>query len=321
MLKNNLCQLLNIKYPILQGGMAWVATGELAAAVSNAGGLGIIGAGHAPPQIVEKDIKKVKSLTSKPFGVNIMLLSTYVEEVIDLVLSEGVPVVTTGAGNPGKHMEDFKKKGIKVIPVIASVALAKRLVRQGVDAVIAEGMEGGGHIGEITSMVLIPQVVEAVDVPVIGAGGIADGRGLVAALALGAEGVQMGTRFICAQECQAHSNYKQAVLNAKDRDTTVSGRSTGHPVRVIKNKLTRHFEKLEKEGVPKKELEEFGVGKLQSSVVEGDINMGSIMAGQSAGMVNKIEPAKDIIDQVISEAQKIMSSVFNENMIVSKEKS
>jgi len=321
MLKNNLCQLLNIKYPILQGGMAWVATGELAAAVSNAGGLGIIGAGHAPPQIVEKDIKKVKSLTSKPFGVNIMLLSTYVEEVIDLVLSEGVPVVTTGAGNPGKYMEDFKKKGIKVIPVIASVALAKRLVRQGVDAVIAEGMEGGGHIGEITSMVLIPQVVEAVDVPVIGAGGIADGRGLVAALALGAEGVQMGTRFICAQECQAHSNYKQAVLNAKDRDTTVSGRSTGHPVRVIKNKLTRHFEKLEKEGVPKKELEEFGVGKLQSSVVEGDINMGSIMAGQSAGMVNKIEPAKDIIDQVISEAQKIMSSVFNENMIVSKEKS
>ncbi len=321
MLKNNLCDLLNIQYPILQGGMAWVATGELAAAVSNAGGLGIIGAGHAPPQVVEKEIKKAKSLTSKPFGVNIMLLSTYVDEVVNLVLSEGVAVVTTGAGSPGKYMEDFKQKGIKVIPVIASVALARRLVKQGVDAVIAEGMEGGGHIGEITSMVLIPQVVEAVDVPVIAAGGIADGRGLVAALALGAEGVQMGTRFICAQECQAHSNYKQAVLNAKDRDTTISGRSTGHPVRIIKNKLTRHFEKLENDGVPKKELEEFGVGKLQAAVVDGDTDMGSIMAGQSAGLVNKIEPVRDIIDQVISEAQTIMGNVFNDNMIISKEKS
>ncbi|PKM83567.1 MAG: enoyl-[acyl-carrier-protein] reductase FabK [Firmicutes bacterium HGW-Firmicutes-13] len=314
MFKNRLCRLLNIKFPILQGGMAWVATGKLAAAVSNAGGLGIIGAGHAPYDAVEKEIKKAKNLTDKPFGVNIMLLSPFVEDIVDLVLTEGVPVVTTGAGNPGKYMEEFKKKGIKVIPVIASVALAKRLERQGVDALIAEGMESGGHIGETTTFVLIPQVVDAVKVPVIAAGGIADGRGLAAALSLGAEGVQMGTRFVCAEECEVHSSYKESIIKAKDRDTVATGRTTGHPVRVIKNKLARLMENLEKEGASKEELEKLGVGRLQLAAVEGDVMMGSVMAGQNAALVTKIEPAGEIINQVIKEALEIIenhNSIYN----------
>ncbi len=319
MFKNRICRLLNIEYPIMQGGMAWIATGKLAAAVSNAGGLGIIGAGHAPYEAVEKEIKIVKSLTDKPFGVNIMLLSQYAEDIVDLVLTEGVHVVTTGAGNPGKYMDDFKKKGIKVIPVVASVALAKRLERQGVDAIIAEGMESGGHIGEITSFVLIPQVVDAVKVPVIAAGGIADGRGMAAALALGAEGVQMGTRFVCAEECEAHSSYKESIIKAKDRDTVATGRTTGHPVRIIKNKLARLIENLEKEGVSKEELDKLGVGKLPLAAIEGDVAMGSVMAGQNAALVNKIEPAGDIINQVIAEALDVLEKYSSMYIKCSKE--
>jgi enoyl-[acyl-carrier protein] reductase II len=304
-LYTDICVLLGIKYPILQGGMAWVATGELAAAVSEAGGLGIIGAGNAPADVVEKEIKKVKSLTSKPFGVNIMLLSPFAEDVIRLVLEENVPVVTTGAGNPGKYIAAFKEKGIKVIPVVSSVALARRLEKQGVDALIAEGKEGGGHIGELTTVVLVPQVADAVQIPVIAAGGISDGRGLVAALALGAQGVQVGTRFVCAEECTVHMNYKKVILKAKDRDTMVTGRSTGHPVRVIRNKLAREYDKMEKKGASLEELEAFGAGKLALAVQQGDVVGGSVMAGQSAGMVHKIEKAADIIKDIMQGAEKV----------------
>lgn len=300
-----LCALLGIEYPILQGGMAWVATGELAAAVSEAGGLGIIGAGNAPADVVEKEIKKVKVLTTKPFGVNIMLLSPFADDVVRLVLQEGVPVVTTGAGNPGKHIAAFKEKGIKVIPVVSSVALARRLEKQGVDALIAEGKEGGGHIGELTTVVLVPQVVDAVQIPVIAAGGIADGRGLVAALALGAQGVQVGTRFVCAEECTVHMNYKKVILKAKDRDTMVTGRSTGHPVRVIRNKLAREYDQMEKRGASLEELEALGAGKLALAAQQGDVVSGSVMAGQSAGMVYKIEKAADIINDIMQGAKAV----------------
>lgn len=308
MQKNELCRLLNIDVPIIQGGMAWVATGELAAAVSLAGGLGIIGAGQSPADLIEREINKIQSLTDKPFGVNIMLLSPYAEDIIELVLDKEVPIVTTGAGNPGKYMEDFKKKGVRVIPVVASVALAKRLEKQGVDAIIAEGMESGGHVGEITTMVLVPQVVQAVRVPVIAAGGIADGRGMAAALALGAQGVQMGTRFICAEECTVHQNYKEMVLKAKDRDTVVTGRTTGHPVRILKNKLSRLIDQMEVQGTPKEEIENMGVGRLRAVVKEGDTVMGSVMAGQSAALVKTIEPAGDIVRQVMTEACEIMKN-------------
>ncbi len=320
MQKSRICSLLNIEYPILQGGMAWVATGELAAAVSRAGGLGIIGAGQSSAELVEREIDKVQNLTDKPFGVNIMLLSPYAEEIIQLVLDKDVPIVTTGAGNPGKYMDDFKKKGVKVIPVVASVALARRLEKQGVDAIIAEGMESGGHVGDITTMVLVPQVVQAVKVPVIAAGGIADGRGMAAALALGAEAVQMGTRFICAEECTVHNNYKNMVLKAKDRETVVTGRSTGHPVRIIKNKLSRLIEQMEAQGTPGEEIESMGVGKLRAAVREGDTVMGSVMAGQSAAMVNKIEPAGEIIRQVMAEACEIMKVYGNMNQEYCREK-
>ncbi len=303
----SICELLNIKYPIIQGGMAWVATGELAAAVSNGGGLGLIGAGNAPGDVVEKEIRKAKELTDKPFGINIMLLSPFVEEVVEIVLREEVPVVTTGAGNPGKYIPAFKEKGIKVIPVVSSVALARRLERQGVDALIAEGKEGGGHIGELTTMVLVPQVVDAVKIPVIAAGGVADGRGLAAVIALGAQGAQLGTRFVVAEEAIVHINYKNAILKAKDRDTVVSGRSTGHPVRIIRNKLSRAYDKLEKDGASVEELEAFGVGKLALAVQQGDVINGSVMAGQSAGMVRKIEKAADIIRDVVEGAQKVFA--------------
>ncbi len=303
-LNTPICTLLGIKYPILQGGMAWVATGELAAAVSEGGGLGIIGAGNAPAEVVAGEIKKAKGLTKKPFGVNIMLLSPFAEDVVKLVLAEEVPVVTTGAGNPGKYIAAFKDKGIKVIPVVSSVPLARRLEKQGVDALIAEGQEGGGHVGELTTMVLVPQVVDAVSIPVIAAGGMADGRGLAAALALGAAGVQVGTRFVCAEECTVHMNYKNAILKAKDRDTLVTGRSTGHPVRVIKNKLARKFEHMEKQGASTEELEAFGAGKLALAVQQGDVVNGSVMAGQSAGMVNNIEKAADIINDIMQGARK-----------------
>ncbi len=309
MFETEVCKILNIKYPILQGGMAWVATAELAAAVSNAGGLGIIGAGNAPAEVVRSEIKKAKELTEKPFGLNVYYMSPFVEEIIDLVVEERVPVITTGAGNPGKHIDKLKRVGTKVIPVVSSVALAKRLNRLGVDAFIAEGMECGGHIGELTSMALVPQIVDAVDVPVIAAGGIGDGRGMVAAFALGAKGVQLGTRFVCAEECKVHKNYKEALLKARDRDTVVTGSSTGHPVRVLKNKLARKFLEMEKQGVPPEELEKLGTGKLRDAVIEGDVVYGSLMAGQVAGMISKIQPAREIIEEIISEASMIIKKL------------
>lgn len=303
MFKTEICELLNIKYPIIQGGMAWVATAELAAAVSNAGGLGIIGAGNAPADFVRNEIKKVKELTDKPFGVNIMLLSPFVEDVIKAVYEERVPVITTGAGNPAKYIAMFKEIGTKIIPVIPSVALAKKMEKEGVDAVIAEGTESGGHVGELTTIVLVPQVVDAVSIPVIAAGGIADGRGFVSALALGAKGVQMGTVFVCAEECTAHDNYKQSIIKAGDRGTVVTGRITGHPVRIIKNKLARQFDKMESSGASIEEFEKLGEGKLKNAVVDGDADYGSIMAGQISGMINEIKPARKIIEAIINDAK------------------
>jgi len=305
-LKTSLCNLLEIDYPIFQGGMAWVATAELAAAVSEAGGLGIIGAGNAEPEVVQAEIKKVQTLTSRPFGVNIYYMSPHIEALIDLVIAEHVPVITTGAGNPGRHLPRLKEAGIKVIPVVASVALAKRLERAGVDALIAEGMECGGHIGEITTMALVPQIVDSVRIPVVAAGGIADGRGLAAALALGAEGVQIGTRFICAAECTVHPNYKKAIIKAGDRDTVVTG-YPGHYVRVLKNKLTRQYEELMKRGASAVEFRELGASKLRAAVVEGDVSSGSLMAGQSAALVKRIEPAAVIIEEIMKEAEEIIA--------------
>lgn len=309
MFRTSICEILGIKYPILQGGMAWVATAELAAAVSNAGGLGIIGAGNAPGDFVRNEIRKAKKLTDKPFGVNIMLLSPFVDEVIEAVYEERVPVITTGAGNPGKYIARFKEIGTKIIPVVPAVALAKKMEQEGVDAVIAEGTESGGHVGELTTMALVPQVVDAVNIPVIAAGGIADGRGLVSAFALGAQGVQMGTIFVCAAECTAHDNYKQAIIKAGDRGTMVTGRTTGHPVRILKNKLAREFEKLEKTNADAEEYEKLGVGRLKAAVVDGDANMGSVMAGQISGLVCEVKPAKDIIENILNEAMEIVDVV------------
>ncbi len=312
-LENRLTELLDIKYPIIQGGMAWVATGELAAAVSKAGGLGIIGSGNAPADIIRQEIKKVKEETDKPFAVNIMLLSPFVDDIVNLVIEEKVPVVTTGAGNPGKYIDRFKAIGTKVIPVVPSVALAKRMQRLNVDAIIAEGNEAGGHIGDLATMALIPQIVDAVDLPVIAAGGIADGRGLLAALALGADGVQIGTRFVCSTECTAHSNYKEAIINARDRDAVVTGRSTGHPVRNLKNKLSKAMADLEKKGASKEEVEEFGAGKLRVAAIEGEINQGSVMAGQIAGMVKEIKPVKNIIEEIVSQAGQVYRDLKGNN--------
>lgn len=308
MIRTVLCDLLGIAYPIIQGGMAWVATGELAAAVSIAGGLGVIGAGNAPPEIVEAEINKVRALTNKPFGVNIYYMSPFIEEIVDLIVKYKVPVVTTGAGNPGKHIPRLKEVGTKIFPVVSSVALAKRLTRQGVDGFIAEGLECGGHVGELTTMSLVPQIVDATDLPVVAAGGIYDGRGLVASLSLGACGVQMGTRFICAEECQVHSNYKNAILRARDRDTVLTG-MPGHQVRVLKNKLTRQFEDFVSRGVGLEELEELGAGKLRLAVVEGDVDHGSVMSGQVASMVNKIQPAADIIMDIMNTACKVLNQL------------
>ena len=302
---NNICSLLNIKYPIFQGGMAWVSDSSLAAAVSNAGGLGIIAGGNAPASFVREEIIKAKELTDKPFGVNIMLLSENADELSDIVIEEGVKVVTTGAGNPGKYIEKWKKAGIRVIPVVASVALAKRMERVGADAIIAEGCEAGGHIGKLTTMVLLPQVVDSVNIPVIAAGGIGDGRGVAAAFILGAKGVQLGTRFLVANECTIHDNYKEAVINAKDIDTVVTGRPTGHPVQVIKNKLAREYINLEKKNVSLEEIEELGRGALKKAVKDGDMENGSIMAGQISGLVRKKQSARDIIEEIFFEYEKI----------------
>ncbi|MFZ5943782.1 MAG: enoyl-[acyl-carrier-protein] reductase FabK [Bacillota bacterium] len=308
MLKTTLCDLLGIKYPIIQGGMAWIATAELAAAVSEAGGIGIVGGGEAPPEVIRNEIIKAKELTDKPFGVNVYFMSQYVEEVIDILIEEKVPVITTGAGNPGKYIPRLKEAGIKVFPLVSSVALAKRLARTGVDGLIAEGMECGGHVGELTTMALVPQIVDAVDIPVIAAGGIYDGRGLVAALSLGAQGVQMGTRFVCAQECTVHPNYKEAIIAAKDRDTVLTGYH-GHHVRVLKNKLTRAFEELDARKADQGEYESLGAGRLRAAAVEGDVAMGSVMAGQIAAMVHRIQPVQEIIEEIILEGQKTLSNL------------
>lgn len=311
MFKTEICDILNIEYPIIQGGMAWVATAELAGAVSNAGGLGLIGCGNAPAHIIKKEIDKVRKITDKPFGVNIMLLSPFLEEIIELVLEEKVPVITTGAGNPGKYIDSFKEIGSKVIPVVPTVALAKRMEKQGADAVIVEGTEAGGHIGELSTMALLPQIVDAVNIPVIAAGGIADGRGFVAALALGAKGVQIGTRFVCTDECIAHENYKKAILKSGDRDAIVTGRSTGHPVRVIRNKFTKKFLSMEKENVSVEELENFGTGALEKAAIQGDIENGTIMAGQISSLICDIKPCKDVIEGIMIEAKEVRDRLIN----------
>jgi len=300
-LRTRLTELLGIEHPIIQGGMAWTATAELAAAVSEAGGLGVIGAGHMPTDILRMQIRNAKAATNRPFGVNLMLMTPHIDELVQLVLDERVPVVTTGAGNPGKYMDALKERGIKVLPIAPSTALAKRLESIGADAIIGEGMEAGGHIGELTTMVLTPQLVDAVSIPVVAAGGIADGRGIAAAFALGAEGVQVGTRFMCAEECTIHPSVKETVIKAKDRDTVVTGRSTGHPVRVLKNKLSRQIEELDRQGKTD-ELEELGTGKLALAMRDGDVHMGSLMAGQAAAMVCKIQPASEIVAEMIAEA-------------------
>ncbi|GAA0077941.1 enoyl-[acyl-carrier-protein] reductase FabK [Clostridium sp. CTA-5] len=302
MKNNRVCELLNIEYPIFQGGMAWIADASLAASVSEAGGIGII-TGAAPTEWVRNQIREAKKLTKKPFGVNIMLMSENAEEIADLVCEEEVSIVTTGAGSPGKYMEKWKSHNIKVIPVVASVALAKRMEKAGADAIIAEGTESGGHVGQLTTMALIPQVVDAVSIPVIAAGGIGDGRGVAASFMLGAEGVQVGTRFLVSKECTVNQNYKDKILKAKDIDTEVTGRSTGHPVRVIKNKLSRNYVKLEKSGADVEELEKLGAGTLRKAVVEGDMDNGSIMSGQIAGLVNKEQTSKEIIEEMFNEAK------------------
>lgn len=305
-MQTELTRLLGIQAPIIQGGMAWVAEHTLAAAVSNAGGLGIIGAANAPAEWVREQIRLTKQLTDKPFGVNVMLMSPYAPEIAQVVAEEGVSVVTTGAGNPESYMALWKSKGIKVIPVVASVALAKRMERAGADAVVAEGCESGGHIGESTTMTLVPQVVDALNIPVIAAGGIADGRGLAAAFMLGACGVQMGTRFVATNECWAHQNYKDKILKAKDIDTKVTGRSTGHPVRALRNEMTKQYLDLEKKGATLEELEYLTLGGLIKAVVEGDVKNGSVMSGQIAGMIKEELTCKEVIENIVAEAEKLL---------------
>lgn len=305
-MKTEITELLGIQYPIIQGGMAWVAECHLAAAVSNAGGLGLIGAANAPAEWVRAQIQEAKKLTDRPFGVNIMLMSPYADEVAKIVAEEQVKVVTTGAGNPEKYMSMWKEAGIKVIPVVASVALAKRMERCGADAVVAEGCEAGGHIGESTTMVLVPQVAEAVKIPVIAAGGIADGRGIAAAFMLGAKGVQMGTHFVVADECMVHDNYKERIIKASDIDTRVTGRTTGHPVRALRNETTRKYLELEKAGASFEELEQLTLGGLRKAVVEGDVKTGSVMAGQSAGMVKERMSCKQLIEKLVRETDALM---------------
>ncbi len=308
MMETALTKLLGIKVPVIQGGMAWVAEHKLAAAVSNAGGLGIIAAANAPYEYVRDEIRKAKELTDKPFGVNIMLLSPYAEQIAQLVAEEKVPVVTTGAGNPGPYMKQWKEAGIKVMPVVASVALAKLMQRAGADAVIAEGCESGGHIGETTTMALVPQVVDAVSVPVVAAGGIGDGRGIAAAMMLGACGVQMGTRFLVAEECVIHENYKARIIKASDIDTAVTGRSTGHPVRQLRNKMTREYLKKEQEGCSFEELEQMTLGSLRKAVQDGDADYGSMMSGQIAGLVKKQQTCREMLDELMAETEQVIAS-------------
>ena len=306
MRKTAICDLLGIEYPVIQGGMAWVAEHNLAAAVSNAGGLGIIAAANAPYEYVRDEIRKTKELTDRPFGVNIMLLSPHAEDVARVVVEEKVPVVTTGAGNPGTYMKQWKEAGIKVIPVVASVAMAKRMQRCGADALVAEGTEAGGHIGENTTMVLVPQVVDAVEIPVIAAGGIADGRGIAAAFMLGAEGVQIGTRFVVTEEAQVHENYKECILKARDIDSRVTGRSTGHPVRALRNKMTKENLEKEQAGATFEELEHLTLGGLRRAVVDGDVQSGSVMAGQIAGMIKEKLTCQEVIQKLVSQTDELI---------------
>ena len=305
-MKTRVTELLGIEHPIIQGGTAWVAEYHLAAAVSEAGGLGLIGGANAPGEVIRDYIRKAKERTSKPFGVNVMLMSPYADDVAKVVVEEGIKVVTTGAGNPGKYMDMWKAAGIKVIPVVASVALAKMMEKAGADAVVAEGTESGGHIGEATTMTLVPQVVDAVNIPVIAAGGIADGRGIAAAFMLGAEAVQIGTRFVVAKESIVHENYKQRIIKAKDIDSTVTGRSHGHPVRCLRNQMTREYNKLESEGKSFEELEYLTLGTLRKAVQEGDVTHGTVMAGQIAGMIDKEQTCKEMIDEMMAQAEALL---------------
>ncbi len=307
--KTRITDLLGIKYPIIQGGMAWIAEHTLASAVTNAGGLGLIAGGSAPIDYLREQIRLTKAaVDGKPFGVNIMLMSPNAEELAQLVIDEGVPVVTTGAGNPGKYMAAWKEAGIKVIPVIPSVGLAKRMERAGADAVVAEGTESGGHIGENTTMCLVPQVVDALEIPVIAAGGIADGRGIAASLMLGAEGVQVGTRFLASEECQIHPTYKELVIKAKDTDSIVTGRSTGHPCRNVKTKFSKKLASGEMNGtITPEEFEEITLGSLRKAVQDGNLDEGSFLCGAIAGMVNEIKPAKAIIEEMFAQAEDILS--------------
>ena len=305
-MKTRITELLGIQYPIIQGGMAWVAEHHLAAAVSAAGGLGLIGGANAPGEVVREEIRKARELTDKPIGVNVMLLSPHADDVARVVVEEGIKVVTTGAGNPEKYMDMWEAAGIKVIPVVASVALAKRMEKYGADAVVAEGMESGGHIGEQTTMTLVPQVVDAVSIPVIAAGGIADGRGIAAAFMLGAEAVQIGTRFVVSKESIVHENYKQRIIKAKDIDSTVTGRTHGHPVRCLRNQMTREYIKLEQEGKSFEELEYLTLGTLRKAVQEGDVTNGTVMAGQIAGMITKEQTCKEMIDEMMEQAEKLL---------------
>lgn len=306
--KTRVTEILGIQYPIIQGGMAWVAEHHLAAAVSEAGGLGIIGAGGAPAEFVREQIQKVKAATDKPFGVNLMLMNPEADAIAQIIVDEGVKVVTTGAGNPAKYMELWKNAGIKVIPVIASVAMARLMERGGADAVVAEGMESGGHIGSTTTIALVPQIADAVSIPVIAAGGIADGRGLAAAFMLGAEAVQIGTRFVAATESIVHENYKAMLIKAKDIDSVVTGTSHGHPIRTIRNKMTKEYLRLEKEGVDFMELEKLTLGGLRKAVMEGDVVNGSVMAGQIAGLVKKEQPCAEIIREIMEEAAALLGA-------------
>ena len=304
----DICKMLGVKYPIIQGAMAWISDSSLVSAVSEAGGIGVLATGHLDGEGCRAEIKKIREKTNKPFAVNIMLLSAFADEIAKVVVEEKVAMVTTGAGSPGKYMKAWKEAGIIVIPVAPSVAIAKRMEKDGADAVIAEGCESGGHVGKITTMALVPQVVDALNIPVIAAGGIADGRGMAAATMRGASGFQIGTRFLVAKECTVHQNYKDRILKAKDIDTTTTGNSTGHPVRVIRNRLAREFEALEKQNASPEELDKLGKGALRRAVIDGDMDYGSVMSGQIAGLVNKEQTAQEILDDLYSDYLRVLES-------------
>lgn len=311
-MKTRITELLNIEYPIFQGGMAWVAEHTLAAAVSNAGGLGILASGGAPCEWIREEIRKTKTLTDKPFGVNLMLMNPEAEAIARMLVEEGVQVVTTGAGNPEKYFSMWKEAGMIIIPVVASVALARRMDKYGAHAIVAEGCEAGGHIGEMTTMTLVPQIVREVSIPVIAAGGIGDGHGVAAAFMLGAEGVQVGTRFLLADETRIHDNYKEKVVKARDIDTQVTGRSTGHPIRVLRNAMSKKYLKMEAEGAALEELEAITLGSLKRAVVDGDVKEGSIMAGQVAGLVHKRQSCQAIIEEMMSEAKDVIANASHQ---------